>query len=47
MNTRNAKAKRAALRVRLKKALVASGIEGVIPRRVVRGLIILLGLEHA
>jgi hypothetical protein len=39
--------KRAALRVALKKALVAAGAAGVIPRRVARGLLILLGLEHA
>jgi hypothetical protein len=31
----------------LKKALVAAGMAGVVPRRTVRGLIILLGLEHA
>lgn len=39
--------KRAALRVTLKKTLVAAGAEGVIPRRVVRGLLILLGLVRA
>lgn len=39
--------KRTTLRVRLKKTLVAAGAEGVIPRRIVRGLLILLELEHA
>ena len=39
--------KRAALRSALKRVIVAAGAEGVIPRRVARGLLILLGLEHA
>lgn len=43
---RRGHSKHAALRVKVKKALVAAGAEGVIPRRVVRGLLILLGLEH-
>ena len=45
MNARPSK--RTAARVRLKRALVAAGMEGVVPRRVVRGLLVLLGLEHA
>lgn len=38
---------RAALRIRLKKALVAAGIERIASRRVIRGILIMLGLEHA
>lgn len=39
--------KRAALRVRLKKGLVAAGLAGIASRRAIRAVIILLGLEHA
>ena len=39
--------KRTAVRIALKRAIVAAGAEGVIPRRVARGLLVLLGLEHA
>ncbi len=41
------RSKRAALRVRLKKALVAAGIAGIVPQRTVRGLLVLLRLERA
>jgi hypothetical protein len=47
MNTRYVKSKRAALRVRLKNALVAAGMEGLASRRVIRGILIMLGLERA
>ena len=40
------RSKRAALRVRLKKVLVATGLEGLASRRVIRGILILLGLER-
>ncbi len=39
--------KRAALRVRLKKALVAAGMERIASRRVIRGILVMLGLERA
>jgi hypothetical protein len=39
--------RRAALRSALKRAIVAAGAEGVIPRRVARGLLVLLWLERA
>lgn len=41
------RSKRATLRVRLKKALVAAGMERLASRRVIRGILILLGLERA
>lgn len=47
MNTRYAKSKRAALRARLKATLVAAGMERIASRSVIRGILILLGLERA
>lgn len=41
------RSKHGALRVRLKKALVAAGIERIASRRVIRGILIMLGLEQA
>jgi hypothetical protein len=39
--------KGAALRIRLKRALVAAGMAGLASRRVIRGIIVMLGLERA
>ncbi len=40
------KSKRTALRVRVKRVLVAAGMAGVASRRVIRGILVLLGLER-
>lgn len=40
------RATRAALRRRLKRVLVAAGMAGIASRRVIRGIIIALGLER-
>jgi hypothetical protein len=41
------RSKRVQLRVRLKKTLVAAGMERIASRRVIRGILIMLGLEQA
>lgn len=41
------RSRRAALRVRLKKRLVAAGLAGIASRRAIRAVLILLGLEGA
>ena len=38
--------KRRALRIRLKKTLVAAGLERLVSRRVIRGIFIILNLER-
>lgn len=40
------RAARAALRRQLKRTLVAAGLAGIASRRVIRAIIILLGIEH-
>jgi hypothetical protein len=44
---RSRPSKRSAIRVPLKRALIIAGAERVFPRRTVRAVLILLGLEHA
>lgn len=41
------KSKRGQLRIRLKRALVSAGAAGIASRRVIRAVIVALGLEHA
>jgi len=41
------RSKRAALRARLKAVLVTAGLEGIVSRRVIRGILIMLGLERS
>lgn len=47
MTARHGRKARAVLRARVKRALVAAGMERIASRRVIRGILIMLGLERA